>query len=434
MTTDPSVKRLLPAACCALAAAVCLLPGCGHEGPAQQKAPPPPPEHETVFSVTVAPVIAGAITETASLIGSVRWTRQTQVRSEVPCAITEVNVREGDVFAEGDLLVGLDSRDHEIRVKQAQADLERAKRSLEELKAGTRAEILRQLEATVRVHEARLLQADDELQRTRKLFEQNVQTKADMVRAQATRAETVALLDQAKARLEEAESGTRPETIRVAEAQVDVRHAAVLAAELELTKCAVRAPFAGAVLKRFIEAGAYVSDGDPLFEIASIDAREVVLQVPERYARHLAPNTTFPLRADAFPEDVFSAKILAVVPIADERSRNLRLRAEILDAPAQLVAGMFVRGELSVASRIAAKLLPVDAVTLREDEPVVFTVQDDRVQLVPVRLGLRSREHVELLDSTLAEGTTVVTTGGEVLFPGAKIQTLSTSSPDPSAN
>ena len=153
-----------------------------------------------------------------------------------------------------------------------------------------------------------------------------------------------------------------------------------------------------------------------------------------RYARHLVPGATFPLRADAFPGDVFSARLLAVVPIADERSRNLQVRAELLAAPAQLVAGMFVRGELSVASREAARLLPVDAVTLREDESVVFTVQDDHVQLVPVTLGLRSGTHVEVVDPKLAEGTVVVTTGGEVLYPGAKIQVPPTSPPVPGTN
>jgi membrane fusion protein (multidrug efflux system) len=169
-------------------------------------------------------------------------------------------------------------------------------------------------------------------------------------------------------------------------------------------------------------------------QVAASGEREAVLEVPERFARHLAPGGRFPMHADAYPDVEFQGEIIAVVPIADERSRNLRLRASLVDAPEGLIAGMFVRGDLPVVTRSDTALVPVDAVTLRDDKRVVFTVEGDTVEYVPVRTGLEGDGRIEIVEPLLASGTRVVTTGGEVLYPGAKVKVSPSSQPAQAAN
>ena len=418
---------------CAVSTAVAALglvvwaAGCSRHG--DNTADAPSSAREIVFAVTVAPVEQGVITETASLLGSLRWVRQTTVKSETAGRVIAVSMREGETFGQDEVLVRIDERDHQIQRQKAEADLRKAMRSLEELKAGTRREVLDRLDAEVQENGAGLMQAEDKLQRAERLFAEGIATKAELVQAQALGAEAEALMNQSKARYEEARNGPRPEAIRVAEAEVDVRQTAVLEAERELEKCVFHAPFAGAILQTFTEVSAYVQVGDPLFEIAATGELEARLEVPERYARHMHPGVRLSLRADAFPESPFTGEVIAIVPIADTRSRNLQLRADLVQAPGGLVAGMFVRGELPVRSSGDATLLPVDAVTLHEDRPVVFAVEGETVQRVDVQLGLQGEVMVELLSPALSLGTQVVTTGGEVLFPGAKVQVGGASTP-----
>ena len=390
--------------------------GC-RKGP-EQAGPPPSPE--LVFPVTVGTVTRGAITQNASVTGTVRWPLQVMLKSEVAGRVVSLAVQEGESFGEDAVLVQVDARDYEIQQHRLERELEKAQRELERLRTGTRPEVIAASEALVAQMVARTRLTADELERTRKLFEEKVRSQSELTRSEASHAEAEARLAEAKARLGEAQNGPTRDEFLIAESVVNIAGERVRLAERDAAKCEVRAPFAGTVLTKSTQIGAYVTPGEPLLEIASPAETEVMIELAERHVELARQVTSFTVVADAIPGVTFAATVAAIVPRADSVSRNFQLRARVEDAGGRLLPGMFLRGQLPLAHRDDALLVPRDAVTLEGTDKVVFVVEDAAARLVPVHVGLTSGEHAEVVGD-LQAGDEVVTTGGEVLFPGAKV-------------
>jgi multidrug efflux system membrane fusion protein len=88
--------------------------------------------------------------------------------------------------------------------------------------------------------------------------------------------------------------------------------AAVHLAELNLSYCEVRAPFPGRVISLNISAGAYASEGVPVFSL--LDSRHwyVMANFREGEIRHMAPGTTAEVYLMSAPERRFRGKVQGI--------------------------------------------------------------------------------------------------------------------------
>jgi multidrug efflux pump subunit AcrA (membrane-fusion protein) len=387
--------------------------------------------------VTLDKLERGPIVEYATLLGAVRWPQRALLKSEITGPVTAAPLREGDRFKAGDMLVTVDVRDYEIRVAQAQADLLRAEKQLAHAKLGTREEVIARIAAEAPEIEARLALARSELARTEVLFKEEVRTQSDLDMARATYAQTQAQLVAHRARLEEAKAPPRVEDIAVAEANVAAAEVAVRAAQRDVDKARIVAPYDGVVIAKSVELGGYVRAGDTLLEIVATDHLEVIVEAPETLMGAMARGVEFRATADALPAVPLTCTIVAVIPEADPQTRNFRLRATVVGGEGLLMAGMFIRATVPVAANDDALLAPLDAVTLQGTRQVVWVArpsedpQNPGLQAfpVPVTLGLTSGDRVEISGDGLAAGDVVITTGGELLQPGGAVMEPPTGGP-----
>ncbi|MEK7485321.1 MAG: efflux RND transporter periplasmic adaptor subunit, partial [Planctomycetota bacterium] len=267
----------------------------------------PPQRPELVFPVTIGTVQEGSLTEHAMLVGSVRWARRISLKSEVSAKVLSCSILEGERFNKNDLLVELDITEYQNEINYLEAQKKKAQESLTRLKTATRPEIMQRLTAEIKQREIRILQTRKELDRIQKLIQNRIVTEDELTKATADYEEAVALLDQSKARYEEAKNGAMKEDIAVAEAEIRIQDAGLERATLNLKRCKVYAPFSGVVLQKHIETNAVVGKEDSFMEIASLDDIELRLEVPESYAMRIPENLEFSFTADAFPGEVFQA-------------------------------------------------------------------------------------------------------------------------------
>lgn len=136
--------------------------------------------------------------------------------------ISEVLVQVGDQVAAGQVLARLDTRDLELRVDQAAAQLAQVQASLDRLRAGPS-------DAEVAAAEAQLAQAQAQLRQTTG----NV-TEQDLAAARAQ-------VEQARANLERVLGGPKASEIAQAQAQVDQAAAALQAQRDSLSAAKTRA-------------------------------------------------------------------------------------------------------------------------------------------------------------------------------------------------
>lgn len=202
-----------------------------------------------------------------------------------------------------------------------------------------------------------------------------------------------------------AEYATSQAEYDAAVSQVEQLSAARRRLQVTLQKAVITAPFAGVLGLRLVSQGAWVDSATPLISIASTKSLKIDFKVPEKYAPYAQLGREFELQVEGHPEKLH-AKISATEGSVDALTRALSVRAFIEDAKG-VPPGSSAKIELPV--RVDGALtVPAIAILPSAAGSSVFVEENGRVRSVPVELGLRGDDWVQV-QSGLEPGARVVT-------------------------
>lgn len=207
----------------------------------------------------------------------------------------------------------------------------------------------------------------------------------------------------------------------------EAKHRAALA-ELELSRTVIRAPFAGRVLKRYVDLGATVSDGTTLFDLADCDPLMADVAVPERHVTRLAVGQPVRLLVDATTTSL-GARIERIAPSVDPATGTVKVSLAVAGGEA-VRPGAFVRVGIVTDLRPDALVVPRNALVPEGRRWHVYRLrpEGDAVDQIEVALGFEEGDKVECLPPPgaetarfLREGERVVVVGAAALAPGRKV-------------
>jgi membrane fusion protein (multidrug efflux system) len=210
---------------------------------------------------------------------------------------------------------------------------------------------------------------------------------------------------------------------------MDTDRAAVALARARLEKSTIRAPYAGVVGMSRIDLGAYVTAGQELVTLDDIETVKLDFEVPERYARFVAPGQKVEIEADAFPGRTFAGQIATIATRVDPDSRSLGVRALIPNPDRLLKPGLFARVGVSIEKRPNAVVAPEQAIVPRGDRLLVYRVVDRKAVATTVKVGLREYGNVEIVDG-LSPGDVVITAGQQKVEDGSPVEVLPSGRPE----
>ncbi|MGH8494588.1 MAG: efflux RND transporter periplasmic adaptor subunit [Gammaproteobacteria bacterium] len=178
----------------------------------------------------------------------------------------------------------------------------------------------------------------------------------------------------------------------------------------------VRAPFAGVVAERFIQAGEYLTTGAPVVRLVNTVDLEVSARAPVTLAPRLKAGDPVSVRHE---NALTEAHIRSVVPVGDDASRQLEVRVALLDTEWSI--GTAVQVALPNAAPRQVVAVPRDALILRTNASYVVKVgEDDTIERVPVDTGSSHNGLVEIRGE-IEPGDRLVVRGGERLQPGQAV-------------
>lgn len=201
--------------------------------------------------------------------------------------VADLPVRDGMHVEQGQLLVRIECADLEKELDARKAKLAAVEAVLKRVEHGPPPEELAMEAANVEVADARVEQAEAALKRMAPEGPTTSEAKLDEAKRDARVA--VAQREAARAKLSLLRSGSRTEDIAEARFSRDAAEALVGEVSARLSRCSVRAPFAGIVLGTKVTLGQFISAAAPqtLLELIDSDRRGVRAEVDERDAARI---------------------------------------------------------------------------------------------------------------------------------------------------
>jgi membrane fusion protein, multidrug efflux system len=138
----------------------------------------------------------------------------------------------------------------------------------------------------------------------------------------------------------------------------------------------IRAPFSGILGLRQVNLGQYLSAGDPIVSLQSLNPIYVNFGIPQQEAAQARTGRTVRISARDLAGLEFRGRVTAVDSIVDPATRNIQVQATLANPQGKLRPGMFVQAELVVGASQSVIAIPTSGVNYAPYGDSVFVVTD----------------------------------------------------------
>lgn len=320
--------------------------------------------------VAVDTVLSGPQAQRHQLSGQIRAHEEANLGFRVAGKVARRLVDAGQRFEAGAPLYTLDQTDYLVQLKGAQAQ-----------------EALAQ---------ARLQDASNELERTRRLLEQSVVSQAQFDRTHAAWQQAKAALDAATAARENA------------------------ANSLDYTTLRATAP--GIVSEILGDEGQIVAAGQPVLTIAALDQLEAEIYLPERYVDAVKIGDRVKVTPSFSSTGQIEGTVREIAGMADPRTRTYRARIELASDDALPRLGTSIAVEFSIPfPDPVAPISPESLCGETGGSPYVWILDDNsQAQRRPVQI--EGAADGTFLVTGLQPGERIVTSGARFLHQSTQVR------------
>lgn len=324
----------------------------------------------------------------------------------------------------------------DVSVRDAEDALSIAKEQLEVARRPQRTQEIIAAESSVAQAEANLVKASADRKRYESLLREGAASQSQLDQAVNTEAVASAGLKSATAQLDLVRTGGRAESIKQAElvvrraeqalrlamtssitsnireddvaaakAALDQANAslsqaqaaavnagsAVAQAKQALSECTVRATMSGRVAKRVAEPGQSISVGNPIVQV--VPAGKVIFEasVPEGDVNKLRTGLMATLDINGLSKPL-GATVIDVSPIAEQNSRNYKVRLNIEGDVADIRSGMYGIASIQIRNISATGIQKSALVTKTDGSTYVYVVENETAKLKPVKVLFQNSE------------------------------------------
>lgn len=179
--------------------------------------------------------------------------------------------------------------------------------------------------------------------------------------------------------------------------------------EAKIEKSSIVAPFDGIVGLRYTSEGAYVSPGTLVTQVVSIRPLKVDFAIPERYASVVRTGMPVAFHVDGYAKS-FSAKVYAIEPQVDSKTRTLTIRAMYDNAREDLMPGRYISVELQIKLFNNAIAIPNEALIPTMEGNMVYVYRGGKAEPVNITTGIRTESEIQIT-SGLTTRDTLITSG-----------------------
>jgi HlyD family secretion protein len=302
--------------------------------------------------------------------GTIRPLTESIIESQASAKITNVFCAPGTRVKKDQVLIELDARSLEARLKQAKEGSSIAKKQV--VKA----------QKSINAASARLNQTQSAYARSKKLFDSAIISSQQLEQDQSAYLQAKADLEKTQQTEEAALAGVRQAQEVVKEATIAVEYAKITS------------PADGIVVQKMADPGDLAVPGKPLLIIQTSGALRLEAHVREGLINRIEKNNTYDIRIETIQKTVESV-VQEIVPYADPNTRTFLIKATLPDVDG-LFPGMFGRLLIPLDPQDTI-LIPKQAVIQIGQLELVKIKKNDQWQSVYIKTGKIFDDQIEVL-------------------------------------
>jgi membrane fusion protein (multidrug efflux system) len=200
-----------------------------------------------------------------------------------------------------------------------------------------------------------------------------------------------------------------------ARSNLKVAQANVVQTKARIAKKSIRAPFTGVLGIRHISTGQYLPPGTMMISLQDYTQLYTDFSVAEKYFPDVAAGLEVQFRVSAYPERSFVGQVQAIDAKVNEATRNISVRAQLVNEDNLLRPGMYTDIDLMLDRPAQVVVVPATAIVYSSFGDALFVVEDDgkggmMVRRVQVTTG-EQRGDLVVISEGLNGGEQVVQAG-----------------------
>lgn len=236
-----------------------------------------------------------------------------------------------------------------------------------------------------------------------------------------------AAVRQAKAQLESARQalaaaktdvesgGVTADQVRSAEADLAAQRTSLENARTKLAQASLKAPVGGTILSVGIKSNQPAQQGQLLCEIGGLDLLTIRSRVDEVDIGKVKVGQTLAVKNNAYPSELFPGTVTRVAAQASAPTQGsnaggtfYEVQGEVKNGEGKLRSGMSAEARMTTESRTKVMVAGLESIREEGDKAFVIVAKDFKIEVRPVKLGLRTQTQVEVLEGLQAGDQVVV--------------------------
>lgn len=194
-------------------------------------------------------------------------------------------------------------------------------------------------------------------------------------------------------------------------------------ARKNLQQCTIYAPQSGVVGKKYLETGANVMPGSPVYTIMNIENVKIKAAIPEGEISDMRQGNKAKVVISALGDEVFEGKLVEKGVTANPVSHTYDIKLLVKNPSGRIVPGMVCRTYLASTASKKSIIVPMTAVQVDYSGKrfVWLMSKDNKALYKEVKLGSLSQNGVKIIDG-LQEGDNLIIAGYQNISEGTIVK------------
>lgn len=370
----------------------------------------------------------GEIQQFIEDIAVVQSNKKQTVYIEGAGKINSISVNAGDSVKKGDVLLTMDKKDLELRLKDANSKVEAAKSQLASTDSSNYVNKIEIAQLDVEKAKIAYESALKNLNNSKNLYEASAISKQELDSAEDAYKNAEATLKSANIQLEEVKKGT-PDYVRDGYA-AGVEQAVILKETImrEIEKQQVISPMDGIIIEKLVDENSIGAPSTAAFVIGNIKSLELEANILSDDIYKVKIGNEVEVSGKAMGNLTIKGKIIKIAPEAKNitsslgvNQKRVPITIEISDDENLLKPGYDLDIKIITEIKSDVLIIPDSSVFDYQGESCVFIVDSGKAIIRQISKGIESEKTIEVLDG-LKEGEKIILKPDNNVKEGMKIK------------